>query len=426
MRPVAEIESAGSQDRMIEGRDLVNTQIRASIPSHVPAHLVVDFDIYALNRRVENPLEYWQELEQRGVPKIFYSPHWGGHWVLRSFASVQEAYRNWERFSNERAEIPHLENMLRLPPATVDPPAHQKFRSALNPYFGPARVRAREDHIRNFSISLIEPILQRDRCDFVADYARRLPTNVFLDLMGLPKERLPQFLEWEHDFFRGEIEAREAVFAKILAYLGEFYDWKAGHPGDDLATVLLNAKDQDGAPWTREELVNCSFLLFVAGLDTVVNTLSFIWRYLAEAPQARQYILQNPGKRQGIVEELLRINAAANLSRRVREDVELEGVKLKAGDKVLLVNNQANRDGQVFDDPLETRFDRNATQQLGFGSGIHKCVGMHLARMEIWITLEEWLKRIPDFSLDPEQEIQGFAGMVMGLSTLPLRLGPRT
>ncbi len=404
----------------------MNAQATTSIPSHVPAHLVVDFDFYALDQKVEDPLAYWQELERRGVPKLFYSPHWGGHWVLRSFASVHEAYRDWERFSNVRAEVPHLDHMIRMPPATVDPPDVQKYRSALAPHFGPARVRALEAHIRDFSVSLIEPISKRDRCDFVADYARSLPTSVFLDLMGLPKERLPQFLEWEHDFFRGEIEAREAVFAKILAYLDEFYDWKTTHPGNDLATALLNAKDEHGAPWTREEVRNCSFLLFVAGLDTVVNTLSFIWRYLAEAPTARQYILQNPGKRQAIVEELLRINAAANLTRRVRVDTELEGVQLKAGDKVLLVNNQANRDDRVFEDPLETRFDRNNAQQLGFGSGIHKCLGMHLARMEIGITLEEWLKRIPDFSLDPEQEIRGFAGLVMGLSTLPLRLEPRT
>ena len=345
---------------------------------------------------------------------------------MRSFAGVQEAYKDWQRFSNERAEIPHLEHMIRLPPATVDPPHVQKFRAALAPHFGPARIRALEAHIREFAISLIEPILRRDRCDFVADYARLLPTSVFLDLMGLPKDRLPQFLEWEHDFFRGAMAAREAVFAKILAYLNEFYDWKPAHPAGDLATAMLIARDEHGAPWSREEIVNCSFLLFVAGLDTVVNTLSFIWRYLAEAPAARQYILQNPGKRQ-----VYSGGAPAHQCR--GEPVTACAGRYDAGG----CRDEGRRQGPARQQPgqprltgirrpLETQFDRNASNQIGFGAGIHKCIGLHLARMEIAITLEEWLQRIPDFTLDPEHEIRGFAGMVMGLSTLPLRIEPRS
>ena len=173
-----------------------------------------------------------------------------------------------------------------------------------------------------------------------------------------------------------------------------------------------------------QDILNCGFLLFVAGLDTVTNTMAYIWRYLGTTPQARAYFRERLDDPDGILralEELFRINAVSNLFRRVQNDFVYKGIAMKRNDRVVLPNNIVNRDPHVFENPQTIDLNRKVNVHVTFGVGHHRCLGSHLAKREVMVTIQEWFKRIPEFSLDPDQsEVGAFGGSVMGFKALPL------
>ncbi|MFM7274079.1 MAG: cytochrome P450, partial [Gammaproteobacteria bacterium] len=183
------------------------------------------------------------------------------------------------------------------------------------------------------------------------------------------------------------------------------------------------ARDENGQPFDQQDVLNCGFLLFVAGLDTVTSTMTFIWRHLARNVQARRELIarmDDRGRMAVAVDELLRMHAVPNIYRRVRRDMVYRGVTMRENDRVVLPVNVANRDGSVFDHPDRIELDREINNHLTFGAGPHRCVGSHLAKTEVTIALQEWLRRIPDFRVADDADLRGHMGPTLGFSRLPL------
>lgn len=402
----------------------MNAPVPLPIPDHVPPELVYDFDIWKLPPGCDDPIAYWLTVRDNGAPRIFYTPRNDGHWVLHHFDDTLEGYRETGLFTNYPNGIPARQGGAdKLIPVEIDPPEHMKYRSVLAPLFTPLALRPLEPQIREFVNELIDGFIERGECDFASDMSMKLPTSIFLRLMGLPLDDLTEILHYEHKFLRGaDEETRKQGADQILAYLVGFLSRNEGYQGNDLLGTLLNAKDAQGMPWSKAEIYNCAFLLYVAGLDTVANMMSFIWRMLADNPAARRYVVDNRHRVGDYVDELTRLGVPAVNARRVRKDCVFRGVFMKAGDAILNVPTLANRDPDFFPNPDQVIFDRaNARQQVTFGAGPHRCVGAHLARIEIIIALEEWFRRIPEFALAPGAKLDAYCGNIMGYARLPLR-----
>jgi cytochrome P450 len=394
-------------------------------PDHVPADRIIDFDFFHVPEDLDDPAEIWHDLVRRGAPRIFYTPRNGGHWVLLDYADIVEAYRNHQIFSTYQTPIPPIEPFPVVQPQGVDPPEHNVFRRLLAPMFTPVAVRGMTEELERRASRLIDGFAPRGECDFIADYAERFPTATFLYLFGLPEDRLHEFLALANSFFRSvDPEARARNISEIYAVLDALFREKSESPGNDMASTIVQARDAEGRPHTWEDILNCGFLLFVAGLDTVTNTMAYIWRYLASTPDARRYFrerLDDPDAFLRAIEELMRINAVSNLFRRITHDCEFRGVRFRANDRVVLPNAVANRDPAIFRDPETIDLDREVNVHVTFGVGPHRCIGSHLAKREVMVSLQQWLRRIPDFELAADQPAgSAFGGSVMGFTGLRL------
>lgn len=407
----------------------MSTPQTQSIPPHVPAHLVVDFDLFEVTPELRDPFDKWQALLDTGAPPIFWTPRNGGHWTFLKYDDIREAYRNHETFSNRHQSIPRTEPWPLLQPNGVDPPEHSKFRNLLVPLFTPAAVSLMQAEVRRRTRMLIDAFADRGECDFVADFSGKLPTGMFIHLMGMDEGRLSEFIALADFFMRVEDPVAKARnVGEIYGVLGEFFRHKEHHLGNDIASLLLRARDTAGSGVTQQEVIDCTFLLFVAGLDTVTSTMNFIWRHLAAVPATRREIagyLEQPDKLSRTLEELFRVYAVSNIYRRVKKDTVYKGIQMKADDMVVLPDNLANRDPAVFDRPAELDLTRKVNPHLTFGLGVHRCLGSHLAKLEVATALQEWLPRIADFRIDTAIPVKIYAGPVMGFRALPLRWDAR-
>jgi cytochrome P450 len=397
------------------------------IPDHVPPELVFDFDYTTATHNVPDPYAPLMDLDARGVPDFFYSPLLGGHWVARRYATVREIFQDHERFTTFPIVIPPIKDQpTRMIPLQVDPPDHQRYRRIMGPLFTPAAARTLESVLRATAAELIEPLVGLGQVDFVRAYAHKYPPLVFLRFMGMPTERMDEFVHWAAESLVGTPEQQSTSGAKIIAFVTEFIDAKYAKPGLDWASKLIAARPEDGsAALTREEVINITYFLFLAGLDTVLNSMSHAWRYLATTPDAQAKLAADASQIPNAVEELLRFNVITNNSRRVREDMDFRGIKLKKGDPVLLLVAVANREENQFPGGKSVDLERRQNVHLTFGLGIHRCIGSNIAREELRISLEEWLKRIPSFRLKEGADVRSVGGVTMGLQTLPLVWTPK-
>lgn len=395
-------------------------------PDHVPADRIVDFDFFHIPQGQGDPAEIWHDLVRRNVPRIFYTPRNGGHWVFLDYADIVEAYRDHTVFSTYQTPIPPIEPFPVVQPQGVDPPEHNVFRRLLAPMFTPIAVRGMVDELEARASRLIDGFASRGECDFIPDYAEQFPTGTFLYLFGLPETRLEEFLALANVFFRStDPDERGRNIEDIYAVLDRLFRDKERDPGEDLASRIVNSRDSDGNRYAWTDILNCGFLLFVAGLDTVTNTMAYIWRYLATTPAAQAHFrdcLDDPDAFLRAIEELMRINAVSNLFRRIAHDCEFRGVTFRANDRVVLPNTVANRDPKVFRDPQNIDLDREVNVHVTFGVGPHRCIGSHLAKREVMVSLQQWLRKIPEFRLAPDQlPAAAFGGSVMGFESLRLR-----
>jgi hypothetical protein len=394
-----------------------------------------DFDIYdpALVAQADSTRLAVARLA--GLGPVARSQLYGGHWVVSGYAEVQEVLRHPEIYSSWPNNIVPR-GTGKLLPLEIDPPDHGAYRQSLQRLFNPARMKALESEIRDIVTELIDGFAGCGGCEFVSEFAHPLPTRVFLALMGWPLADAPLFTEATDTILLGgpggtEEEsnaAREQAAGRMYGYFAQVLaDRRSGFAeNEDVTTAIMNTPIElngECRPLTDDELCNMLFLLLIAGLHTTQGSLAWSLLHLASQPDQRGRLVADPGLVPGAVEEMLRVEAAVAPGRKVVADTSLAGVPLTAGDTVLLVLAGANADAAEFDEPGEVRIDRSPNRHLSFGSGPHRCLGSHLARVELRIALEELHRRIPDYRVDTAQLVQ-HPSQVRGVVRMPVTFSP--
>lgn len=392
-----------------------------NVPAHVAADRVHAFDIYD-DPRLRNELhDGFARIIAEAPGEVFWTPLNGGHWVVTRMEPAEEILKDHAFFSASEMEIPRIEQPIKLIPLNLDPPTSLPYRHILMPYFSPKAVAAREEGMRAWARRFVDGVAASGECDFLDAVASRFPVTIFMEMMGIPFERFDRFREMADHFFKDIPEAeRLALAGEIIGDMTQLIEARRHDRRDDIISVLLGAQ-VEGRPLSMEEMQSMTFLLFLAGLDTVVNVMTFTWRALAADPALQARLAADPSKIPGFVEEGLRLFGVVNVPRMVAQDCERFGVTFKAGDMVLCLNPQFGRDERENADAKTIDVDRAHRRLLPFSVGPHLCLGHNLARMEMRILAEEWVKQIPSFSVAEGFKPAFRAGMVMSLKALPLR-----
>lgn len=393
-----------------------------NIPAHVPKELIRSTGLPFSPAFSENPYEFFPRMHET-LPPIYYDVgRTGNAWQLIKHEDAFFALRHGEYFSSASATpFPRDPNdYFYFLPIEIDPPAHRKYRAIVDPLVSPQAVLKWEDRIRKLSNDLIDAVIDKGECEFTEDFARPLPVCVFLDLMGLPQNMRDQFVTWVVQLLKNMDPAKMiGVMKEIGDYLKEAIAGKRANPDEGMISRIVHAAP-DGEPLTEKEIFGFVFFVFIAGIDTVYATLNNIWYWLARNPERRHEMIADPGNLNAQTEELLRVFSVTFSGRILKKDLEMRGVKMKAGDRITSILPACNYDPDVFPNPREIDFHRPRKPILAFAGGVHSCMGAHLARLEIKIGLQEWLKRIPDFQVKPGVEIKYPPSAVVGPEPLPL------
>ncbi|HEU5309657.1 MAG TPA: cytochrome P450 [Acidimicrobiia bacterium] len=314
-----------------------------------------------------------------------------------------------------------------LIPLMLDGDAHTKYRKLLDPLFAPKVVAQLTTRVRALADELIDGFVADGKVELYNTFCEPLPSMVFLTLLGLPLDDLDFLLWFKNGIIRpDDDDHRITANTKMIEYLYAELDRREarGEPGDDLIGGFITA-EVDGETLTREDVIDITFLLVLAGLDTVAASLSCMVDWLARHPDQRQRLLDDPALLPAAIEELMRYETPVVAGGRyATADFELGGEPIKAGDQLTVCWAAANLDGDSFDDPLAVDFDRAAKRHIAFASGFHRCLGSHLARMELSVILGALHERIPDYALDPDQEPGYNNTMIRTVDPLPLVFTP--
>ena len=370
-------------------------------PDNVPPDRVVDFDIFHPMSDGQDPHTAWKALQDSTDRSLVWTPHNGGHWIVLRGKIVETVLSDYERFSSFTVLVPKETAGVayRFYPLSLDPPRHGPYRQLLNENLMPRSVNPLEGRIRDLTVELIETFRERGHCDFIREFSEVLPLRVFMELVDLPLDDLPRLKYLADQFTRpdGSIELHE-VTRLFQEYLAPVIKARRGKGGSDMLSKIINGAI-DGRDVTDEEASNLAIQVCVGGLDTVLNFMGFVMVFLAGNPEFRHQLRADRSLIPDAVMELLRRFPIVCDAREVRLDQEFEGVSLKQGDMVLAPTVLHGLDSSENDNPLEVRIKRKRPRHSSFGKGAHVCPGQYLARLEMRILLEEWLERIPDFSL---------------------------
>ena len=360
----------------------------------------------------------------------------GGFYVATRYADVASMARNDALFSSEwRADgsrdgvsiprLPHGHGFIEM-----DPPESLKYRRAINPMFSPSAVEELLPRIRHHITAAIDDFIERGECDIVHDFADRVPAAVTLEMMGLPSENWRRWVDYFHGETSHDIDDpsyHELYGAEnwALTTLQEAIADRRARPRPDGLTWVIS-REIDGQPMRDDAAVEVMFLLMVGGFDTSAAIISNSLFYLSQNPGARLRLMEDPGLLDSACEEFLRYySPVQTLARTVTADVDVSGVRLKAGDRVLLSWASADLDGAEFPDPEEIILDRFPNRHVAFGVGTHRCAGSHLARAEFRIALEETFSRLPDLRIDPATAVRyPSIGFNNGWLSMPARFRP--
>jgi cytochrome P450 len=343
----------------------------------------------------------WRLLAERGG-----SVQLDNDLAMTSQRTVEEVMRQPQIFSSKRA-FDSLNSPLPLVPLAFDPPEQTRYRRILQPFFSPRSVRPLEAQLRAHIVSLIEPLAARGSCEFVSEIADIFPVQTFLAFFGLPPGDLGKFMVWKEAILEGSDASGAATDSSsvehamaLFGYLSELVESRRGVPGEDVLSQLLCIEGDDAL--TDEEAIGLCFLFVLAGLDTVAGSLGFGMERLASNPAHRQELVDDPSLIEAAVEELVRLDPPAPFTPRVTTaPTTVDGHELPAGSHVSTYLAVANRDAAVRAHPFDMDFHRTENPHASFGLGVHRCLGSHLARLEMRIVYEEWHRRIPDYIVTP-------------------------
>jgi cytochrome P450 len=345
----------------------------------------------------------------------------GGYWVVTSPDYISEALHTPAIFSSWTLQLPKPASFpVPMIPSESDEPEHKKYRSLLNGPLSRRAVAPLGDNLRRSAIQLITDIIPRGECDFVSELAQKFPVRAFLGLYGLPLEDAANLIVWSHMIFhQTDVKRREEGVRLTYAYLQRISEDRKANPRDDLVTHLVHGKI-DGAPLAPDALLGMLFTTLSAGLDTVAETMSFATRHLAKHPEHRRQLVDNPALIPEAMEELMRRYGVIHISRIAKTDFTFKGLEIKKDDQFLLPLALLGFDDASVPQPLSVDFQRSV-RNPAFGLGIHRCVGSHLARLELQIFFEEWLRLLPEFGIRPGviPEV-GVGNVIIFVKNLPL------
>ncbi|MFA5496079.1 MAG: cytochrome P450 [Porticoccaceae bacterium] len=394
------------------------TPALAPVPAHVAAQRVYAYDYISDPGIIADPYRRMREIHQ-AAPPVFWSPLHGGHWVTTSKHMVQEVTLRPDLFSSGSNMIPPMKEKVRLIPLSLDPPEHTAYRMPLNRDFSPAGVLRFSEVFKAMANDLIDKVADGNGCDFLVDIAEPLPVILFMKIAGMPTDRLAEFRQLAEDATAAiDGQVRHQAFGRIVQILTETIVARQQAPADDLISKLLTI-EVNGKKLAMPELQSYATLLFLGGLETVVNALSFSIRYLAIDRELQADLRAHPEKLSAAVEELLRLHGIASTIREVTQDTIFEGIEFKRGERILLHIPAANYDPAAFAEP-GTFIAGRKEHHITFNSGPHRCLGANLARLELRTFLRLWLSRIPEYHLDPDQPPVFFGGLNLAVRHLPL------
>ncbi len=386
-----------------------------------------DFDVLDAGY-IHDPFPIWDELRQ--TCPVARTERRNGAWLLTTYADVTAAAHDIERFSSlevgviDTGEIVDEENNQTpygLPPISADPPLHTWTRRLLLPWFSHSRVATYEAMTRDLSNRLIDGFVATGSADAAADYAQQIPVRVIAKILGVSEDMSDVFTEWVRDLLefaddperlaRGQQGLGEYLIAEIAS--------RRDAPGDDLISELIGLT-HEGEPLEDGLILGMVALVLIAGIDTTWSAIgSSLW-HLATHPQDAERLVREPALMGTAVEEFLRAYSPVTMARVVTDDTEFEGCPMRKGDKVLMNFPAANRDPLAFDRADEVVLDRALNRHVAFGSGIHRCAGSNLARMELQVAVEEWLRRVPSFRISADSDVAWAGGQVRGPRRLPV------
>ena len=390
-----------------------------------------DYDIFD-PEFVKDPYPVWQEL--RGTCPVAHSDRWEGSYMPSTFETVTQVAHDVENFTSFEITVAPLPatyddagNRLRSVIAS-DPPEHGPERRVMLPFFSPKRVEVYRQHTRGLARRLISGFIEDGRADAAGDYARQIPPRIIAEILGIDPERTDDFTEWVQGVLElglQDPEIREKYRKIIADFFVEEIAKRQENPGDDLISLLLNS-EIDGEPVPMHVVRANVSLMLIAGIDTTWSSIGSALWHLATHPEDRQRLVDEPELIPVAVEEFLRAYSPVTMARLARNDTEIAGRPVKAGERVLLSFPAANRDPEVFEDPEEVIIDRAQNRHIAFGAGIHRCLGSNLARMEMQVAIEEWLAMIPEFECEDPDAVTWAGGQVRGPRYLPVVFPNRT
>ncbi len=370
----------------------------------------------------KDPYPIWDELRSR-CP-VAHTKRFHGAYLPTSYEAVKAIAYDTDSFSSRRVVVrdERIENPQPAPPITSDPPAHKPLKQILLPPFTPDEMEKLESKARRICNELIDSFIAKGQCDAAQDYARHIPTRVIAAMLGVPEADGDMFVRWIHEILEVGIydtSTLNKAADEMGAYFAEHVQDRRNNPRDDLVTRVINAKFM-GNPIPDILASGMLRLLLIAGIDTTWSAIGASLWHLAQNPADTERLIKEPALMPTAIEEFLRFYAPVTMAREVMKDTVVAGCPIKAGNVVLLSFPAANRDPKEFPDADKFIIDRQQNRHGAFGLGIHRCVGSNLARMEMTVAIEEWIKRIPKFSLANAGKVTWSEGTVRGPRQLPI------
>jgi cytochrome P450 len=382
-------------------------------------------------QRAFDPRAYFAKLWKKGPVDIDEGEE--GILQILDRADCEYVLKNWELFSSETTKVrDSMGSEKPIIPLNIDRPLQLEYRRLLDPLFTPKKMAALQPAVAAHTNDLIDSFVERGECDFSTDVSVPLPCSTFLSLLGLPQEELSKLVRWKDIMIRPEAIAEDPREAKQLQEdnAKEVYGRFAAEiairrekPSDDIIQFLMDA-EMNGRKLTDDEIVRTCFLFMAAGLDTVTISLQCIFAYLAQHPEAQRMLVDEPETQHAAIEELLRWETPVqHVLRIATADTEVSGYPIKKGQLIHVMLASANIDPKVKD-ASEVDLRRRDKRHITFGGGPHRCLGSHLARMELRTVVAEWHRRIPDYRVKPGSVLEWNGSSLRGIDSLPLVWSP--